>query len=279
MGGLKSFFKGSKATTTYDPYGTWNPEQIALGKSLGTNLNTLTSNVPSYTGDYTTPLTSEEQAVLSNQNRLNAMTEDWSSKFQPGYIDPEVDRIELANLNRAFYGDALNPGAKALAEEQFAGNGGYWGDARAKGIMGTYANTVTNPYNTWRSNALQNSYQNALNYATNRTNLNTANAQLQQVPRLITQYGLDKKYAEWIRGEESKRSYVDAALTFLNIGSKTATYTPAKQSGFQALAKSGILGVGGGVLADATSGNGEWTATEGSSQAAINAIMNAIMGG
>jgi len=250
-----------------------NSDQIPVSNQVGSFLSRdYSERIPEYTGDYSATLTPEEQSVLVQQSRLGALTSSWGDKFQPGYIDPEVDRTELANLNRAFYGDGLNPGAKALAEEQFAGTGGYWGDARAKGVMETYANTVTNPYNTWRSNALQNSYKNALDYSTIASETNKTNAALQQIPRLIQQYNLEKKYAEWLRTSPENAPYIDKALSFLGLGTNAATYQPASPS-FMGTALSS-LGSGLQVAALLQSMNKNNTNNDSSNNSALYNTLN-----
>jgi hypothetical protein len=247
-----SFFDtlfGTKGEYKTDPYGAFNPEQTALNKQLGPLLqSTLSNGAPTYTGNYTAPLTASEQEVLNNQNRLSNMVSGWSSSFQPGYINPETNATELSNLNSQFYGSGNSPGAKALAEEQFAGpSGSYWGSARAKGVLDTYNDTVTTPYQNWRSTALQNSYNNALAYSNNVSTLNTANEALQQVPRLIEQYGLDQQYKEWTRGQEANQKYINSALDFLNISSATSTYTPGKTGLLDTIVSSAMSGVGSSV--------------------------------
>lgn len=260
------FFKGSKATPGYytrDDYGAWNPEQKTLNKGLSGVLNTaMAGELPQYSGEFAAPLSEYEQQIQDNNARLNAMSGSWADKFQPGVIDPEVDKTEWDKYNKAFYGDGLQPGAKALAEEQFAGTGGYWGDARAKGVIDTYGRTVTDPYNQFRSNALQNSYTNALNYGKTMSDLNVAGAEIAGIPRGVAQMGLDKEYAEWIRTRPENKDYVDAALNFLQLSSVTNTYTPGtamKKSGFQQIA--GNLGWGTSAIADAVSGTGDYSNT------------------
>jgi hypothetical protein len=99
--------------------------------------------------------------------------------------------------------------------------------------MNTYQTTVSNPYNTWRGKALQDSYGNAISYMGGMQGLNAANIEAQAIPRTVKQLGLDKEYLEWTRGQTSKKEYIDQALNFLNIGSKTATYQRAGQTGLQ----------------------------------------------
>ncbi len=226
------WFKGSDAEI--DPYGQLNPEQRQVTQQIGPLLQAQLSKGPSYyTGRLVEPITGGEQTAIDQSSRLAAMTGDWSTRFQPGEINPEVNATELANLNRQFYGSELSPGAKALAEEQYAGTGGYWGGARANAVMGTYKDTVTNPYQNWRSTALQNSYQNALNYAQGQNIINQTNATIQSIPRVIKQYGLDKTYTDYTNANAAYAQQINQALNFLGIS--TATYTPAQPSEFAKL--------------------------------------------
>ena len=76
-------------------------------------------------------------------------------------------------------------------------------------------------------------------------------------PRVFQQAGLDRKYAEYIRGNEQKMANIDNALKFLGIS--TGTYTPGDQKGSERIMA--LLGMGGtlgaaGILAGAGGGAG-----------------------
>ncbi len=232
------FFSGKKPETITDPYGTWNPMQRVLGQSTSDYLNKLyTQGAPTYKGDYTSPFTAGEQDAIDRQSRLAAMGEGWSGQFQPGQVNPEVDANELRKYNQLFYGNGTDPGAKALAEEQYAGpGGGYWGGARANAVMNAYQNNVTNPYQNFRSTALQNSYQNALNYGQGMNTINQATATMQAVPRLIKQYGLDQQYKEWARAEGVPVAALDQAMKFLDISTITREDIPGEAGNWGMLA-------------------------------------------
>lgn len=265
-----------KGKYEYNPYGQLNPEQIAMTKQLGPEMQRKAmTGAPTYTGDYTADFTPGQQAVLGNQARLSAMSEGWQNQFQPGQINPEVDANEWRNYNQAFYGTGEGgyPGAKALAEEQYAGSGGYWGTPRAQAVTNAYTTNVMNPYQNWRSEALQKSYENALNYATNRSGVNQVTAAMEETPRAIKQYGLDQQYNEWVRGQNMSKEYVDQALSFLGLRTGSAEYKPAEQtttgkvlSGLGSMGSayfgnggtlSGFGGGGGGI----TGGSGGTTGT------------------
>jgi hypothetical protein len=174
-------------------------------------------------------MTAEEQNILNNQSRLNALDESWAPFYQPGYINPEIDQREWNDLNQKFFGNGIYPGAKALAEEQYAGSSGFWGTPRANAVLNEYNASVIDPYRSIRSDMLQKSYQNALDYAANRASLNTTGAQIQALPRLIKQYGLDQKYNEWVRGSTERQNMVDRAINFLGLSTVSQTTTPGDE--------------------------------------------------
>ena len=246
LSGLGSWFgsKGKTKTSFIDPY-----NNIAFGNELRGTIMDRVNNQSAYGGQYAAPMTADEQAAIDRQNRLAAMGEGWASHYQPGQINPEVDATEWQNLNRKFYGDGLDPGAKALAEEQFAGPGGYWGSARAKGVMDTYGRTVTDPYQQFRSGALQSSYNNALNYQTGQSATNLQAGQMSSLPRQIQQYGLDKQYTEWVRGREEMATYMKGALDFLSV-TKPAIQQETKTSPWAHV----LSGVGSGLSTAAMMG-------------------------
>lgn len=242
MSWFSDLFGGSKGG--YETKDLLDPTQRALFNKVGSYYsNALSSGgFPQYTGDYTAPMNEAETKAISNQGDLANMYAGWRNMFQPGQLNPEVEKTEYGNLQNQFYGSGNEPGAKALAEEQFAGTGGYWGDARAKGVMNTYADTVSDPYNTGRSTRLQNSYTNALNYGTTGTAINQANQTMQAVPRLIQQYGLDQAYKEFIRTRPESSENMSNALKFLDITSQYQQYNQGSNS------KWGALGTGVGTI-------------------------------
>jgi len=235
--GAGSYLGGIKKTKI-DPYGSLNPEQKALVQQIGPNLQNKIGANQRYSGNYTAEMSPEEQAILGNTSRLAAMNEDWASKYQPGYIDPEVDAAERKNLNDQFYGADGSLGVKDLVEEQYGGIGGYWGGERPRGVMNAYNATVTTPYQNWRSDALQKSYQNALDYSKGRMDLNTSAEAMLAIPREIKQYGLDKEYTDWVRAQEADQKYIDQALYFLGISTGTVSSKP--KYGVASAALSGI---------------------------------------
>ena len=229
MGGLF----GTKPQTIRDDYGTLNPEQKAMFKTLSPQITNLASTgAPLYTGEFNSPYTDVEQANLNRQTALASNVADWSSKFQPGQLNPEVESQEMKSLMDTYRGTTgIGPGIQDIIQEQYAGPGGagYWGNARANAVLGGLSEYVTNPYLQGRSNRLQNSYGNALNYASGATGVNQQTGAMAAVPRLIKDYGLDAKYNEWIRGQNTTQQYINDALSFMNLSTVTNTYVPGQK--------------------------------------------------
>lgn len=246
MSWLSDLFGGKKES--YQPRDLLDPQQRALYNAIGSYYNRAFANggFPQYTGDYAAPMNEAETKAISNQGDLANAYAGWRSKFTPGYIDPEIENATKTALNRSFYGYGSDPGAKALAEEQYAGPGGYWGGARAQGVMNAYDQGVTRPYDEWRAKALQDSYTNALNYATTGGNVNTVNQQLQSVPRLIEQYGLNQKYNEWIRTRPETSDNIRNALSFIDLTTTAQEYQPGENSNWGGLGS--IIGTGLGII-------------------------------
>lgn len=244
-------FGSKQGSYVKDPYGAWNAEQIGVNRNLSGVIDQNLSSGPNlYTGDFTADMSPEEQAAIGNQARLASMTGDWANYYQPGQVNQQVADNQLARYKKLFE-EEISP----LVNEAYAGNGsGYWGGARAGANVKALRDTVTDPYSNWYSDELSKSYDRALNYGGQASSINQANISAQAVPRLIKQYGLDQKYADWTRGETAKKSYVDAALNFLNLSSGTTTYTPGK-SGAGAGIGAGIGAVAGGAVAMALPGS------------------------
>ncbi len=245
---MANWFSGSPGSyTTRD---LLDPQQRALFNNIGSYYNAAFSGgkgFPQYKGDYTAPMNEAETKAIANQGDLANAYASWRSSFTPDYINPEVDANELRKYNENFYGTAGRPGVRALTDEAFAGNSGYWGVERAQADLNAYKDTVTDPYQNWRSTALQNSYANALNYATTGNVVNTTNQSLQQVPRLIQQYGLDQQYKEWVRTRPETAGNIDAALKFIDLTTTAQEYEPGSNSQWGTVGS--IIGGATGIVA------------------------------
>lgn len=170
----------SQATTfNRDNAARWldllDPQQRALYEQAGKQIAARQANpMAEYGPDWQKIMGASSAGALNYSSQMPS--------FQAGYINPAIDALEKTRLNRDFYGYGNDPGTMALAEEQFAGPGGYWGSARARGIMDTYNDTVTRPYDEWRQAALQQSYQNALMYANQAGNIYGQAQEMQGLP-------------------------------------------------------------------------------------------------
>lgn len=245
---MANWFSGSSGG--YKTVDLLNQQQKDLMQSIGSyygNAFAGGKGFPQYSGEYAAPMNESETQAIANQADLANAYASWRSSYTPGFINPEVDANELRKYNENFYGTAGRPGVRALTDEAFAGNSGYWGGARAQADLNAYKDTVTDPYQNWRSTALQNSYTNALNYAKTGSEVNTTNQSLQQVPRLIQQYGLDQAYKEWVRTRPESSGNIDAALKFIDLTTMAQEYEPGTNSQWGTLGS--ILGGAAGIVA------------------------------
>src|SRR3990172_5684403 len=87
---------GSKGGYERDPYGGWNPEQTGLGRWLGPWLQNYLSQGPErYKGDFTAPLTPQEEELQKQAGELGGMAQErWrdlmSGKFQEEYFESAI---------------------------------------------------------------------------------------------------------------------------------------------------------------------------------------------
>lgn len=203
----------------YDPYWAYTPEQKALHQQLGPYLTKALSNTQNgelnlYSGDYTAPLTQGEQDVISQNARMSALGEQGLTNLLKGEF-PE-----------SYYQDTIyNPALKQFQqdvqpqlEEQYAGNGGYWGSARAGAVAKGYQD-LGDTLAAKRAELAWNVQQNIPNAINAANALSTTGAAIQSTPRLIQQYGLDQEYKEWTRGNEANQKYIDQAINFMGLSS------------------------------------------------------------
>jgi hypothetical protein len=207
-----SFMSGKKAGYTIHDYGLWNPMQKQLG---GTTLeylnNILKGNVPKYTGDYTAPLTSGEQDMISRNARLSALAETGLQPLLKGEFPEDYYQQSIYKPMLKQYQEDIQP----LIEEEYAGQG-YWGSARANAVAKGYRDL----YDTLASKRAELGYQAMRDVPTaiNAANaLSTTEGNIQQIPRLIKQYGLDQQYKEFMRQQNVSQEAANQALKFLDI--------------------------------------------------------------
>lgn len=225
------FFKGSKPRVEIDPYGQWNPEQRAVGKQLGSNLRSyLTSGAPMYTGDFVAPLSADEQALVSNQARMNAITQPAFEELMSGKFPEEYFKSNIYDPMLKRYKEDIQP----LVEEQYAGPGGYWGSARAEAVRKGYRD-LTDTLTGERARLAEEARRLPLEAAPAYADYVQTAAGTLAIPTAVKQLGLDKEYAEWVRTRPENAEYLNAALNFLTLGSQRADYFPGSPSGLQQL--------------------------------------------
>jgi hypothetical protein len=289
MSFFSNLFGGSKASYERDEYGTLNPEQKLINKTLGNYLNSaIGKELPMYSNrwqDYTSELTPGEQEAINRNSRLTALGETGLQPLLKGEFPEEYYQSSIYNpLKKQFVEDVL-----PAIQENYAGTGGYWGSARADAVAKGYRDL----YDTLANKRAELAWNVQKNVP---TAINAANAltaqelQTQQVPRLIKQYGLDQLYNEWVRTRpENQTALLNSALQFMNISTVTERAVPAKSSNWGAIANiAGIalapftggasipIGtvVGGGIDAatSPTGQGGAWSAGTGALAGALGGL-------
>jgi hypothetical protein len=248
-GGLGGYLSGKKKGS-YDinPYGNLNPEQIATNKSLGTYFGGINNDMPSYGGQYTADLTPEEQNVLDQNARLSSLAEGGLSTMLSGEFPEDYYQNSIYKPMMKQYKEDVQPGI----EEAYAGQ--WSGTPRANAVAKGYRD-LTDTLAAKRADLAWQA-RNAVPEAVSAMNsMGTSSALIQAIPREIKQYGLDKQYSEWTRGQEAKQQYVNQALQFLGISTGTATYNPPEPSFWGSM----LSGISGGVLTGLGAGMGSST--------------------
>jgi len=236
---------GKKPSYTRDEYGTWNPMQRQLGQTTFDYLNNIVkTGSPLYGGDYTSPLTAGEQEAIDRNARISRLAEEGLSFGLKGEFPEEYYQSNVYKPAMKQWTEDVLPGL----EEQYAGSGGYWGSARAnavaKGLRDLYDKLVGSRADlAWQARNAVPSFVNAANA------LSQTEAQMQQIPRLIKQYGLDQKYNEWVRQQGANQQAINQALGFLDISTVTEKYNPGKAGNWGMLAN-----IAGLALAPVTGG-------------------------
>jgi len=268
-------FKGKASETITDPYGTWNPLQRTTGTSVSDYLNKIIKGgAPSYTGDYTAPLTGGESDAISRNARMSALGEQGLNPLLQGQFPEDYYQNYIRKPAMKEYTEDIAP----LIEEQYAGSGGYWGGARADAVGKGYRD-LTDKLVAERSNLGYQAMRDVPTAINAANALSQTEAAMQQTPRLIKQYGLDQQYKEWIRSQDYTQQALNQALNFLNISTVTREEIEGRPSLFQQVAGSGIFGIGGSIASDAMSKYPEYQATASSSQATMDAIMSMMGAG
>jgi hypothetical protein len=198
-----------------NPYGSLNPEQVALNKKLGSYFSSVV-DTPSetYPGQLTENISPEEQKIVDSSNRLAAMAETslgYDSKTFNQQFQSEVADPTYANFSR---------NAQPILEEALPTFSIARGKIVSDALSGISENLLT------QRNATRES---ALNRQMQLPDVMASYAKNAAIPRVLKQAGLDKSYLEWVRGNDSKASSINQMLNFLGIS--TGTYIPEGLTG------------------------------------------------
>lgn len=216
---------GKKGGYEVDPYGTLNPEQKSLLQALGPQLQSKIANGEDlYSGDFTAPLTQGESDIISRNSRLSALSDQRLADLISGQFDEQAFQDAVYKPLLKQYQEDILP----QMQEQYAGSGGYWGSARADAVRGQYQD-MQDTLAAERAKQLMANKQLSLQALTAAPGVASGNMAIQAVPRQISQYGLDQKYNDYVRTSNQNQQYVNQAMQFLNLSTKTSTYTPGKQ--------------------------------------------------
>lgn len=239
-GGLSSYFgsKGKKSRWEIDPYGAFTPEQRRMHQMFGPLISDRARNLSLYGKPMTAEYTAGEQANLERYRRLSALGEEGLSNLMRGEFPEEYFTQSVYNPMRKRFEEDIKP----LIEEQYAGPGGYWGSARA-GAVGKGYRDLIDTLASERVRLAHQARQMPLYAAPVAAGMAETGAQLEAVPRLVEGLGLQRQYADWVRGREDMKSYVDKALSFMDISGGTALYQPAETKWYHK-ALSDLFGMG-----------------------------------
>ncbi len=211
---------GLFSKTVVNPYGTLNPEQVALNKQLGPQLQ---SNIDSagaqYTGQLSAPISAGEQNVVDNSARMDAIANGTYSQI--GQYDP-------ASFNQQFDEQVANPTFDSYKrnvlpsiQEAVPGFSTARANVTARGLQ-----NVSDTLATQRFNAQTTAKQQAMDALSGASSYNTNALKLQAAPREIQQAGLDKAYTAFLDANKNKQTAIDQALNFLGISTGTVKQDP-----------------------------------------------------
>lgn len=249
LGGAAGFLGGSKGKKAeFNPYGALNPEQISMVKALGPQLtSSATAEAPRYGGQLTAEM-SPQEAAYYNTGRANLMS---------GTVDQMLQEAnDPVAFNNAFNQGMVNPTYQNFMQNELpALEEGYGAFTTARGNARAQAlNTLGNNLAIQRYQGQQAAKDRALSAIGQTPTIQN----YMVAPRVFQQAGLDRKYADYVQGNEIKQKNINNALSFLGIS--TGTFTPGQKdtrwSGMFSGALSGAMlggmmggGAGGGTSA------------------------------
>jgi len=213
-----------------DPYGTLNPEQIQVNKSLG---NTLLNNIDQgfqYGGNRNAAIDPGTQDVIANNARINAVAGKTYADLGD-YNDPKFNEqfnSEIADPQRSYF---MQNYERDIGQEIPYSNTG-----RANMISRGYGD-MQNQILQKRFEARESAKDRALNALTGSANYFQTSAGIQEIPRTIKQAGLDRDFESFIKGNEMKQNSINQALQFLGISTGSAIQEPTTFGNIMATAQ------------------------------------------
>lgn len=195
------------------PYGTLNPEQGALVKSLGPQLQKSASELSMYPGQLSAPISQGEMDVVGNSARLSAMANNTFNNLQydPTRFNQEFES-EIAAPTYSSYARNVLP----LLQEAVPGFSTARGNITRRALL-----DVNDQLLTARNTARTSAQKLALDAATQGGAYNTSALKIAAAPREITQAGLDRSYNDYLQANKTKQTSIDQALNFLGISTVT----------------------------------------------------------
>lgn len=238
------------STTKTNPYGTLNPEQVSLDKSLGPELQTRATGDYSqflYPGQLQAPIGAGEQDVVNNAARTNAIAGNTYNRigaYDPQAVNDQFDQYIQRPSQQNWMNDVapyLRENLNAFSSEQ--GN-----------VLARAALTNQNNLNQQRVGYQQQAQVNALNALSGASAYNKGALDIAAAPRLIQQAGLDKAYNNFIQANAQKRDSINQALQFLGISTGTTTQDPTLFGNYLSTMQS-AANIAGSVIPFASGGS------------------------
>jgi hypothetical protein len=214
---MASFFNQS---VKKDPYGTLNPEQVAVNKQLGPYFSQTLSDDPLQFGktssDYVAPIGVDEQDIINRSNRLSALGSqglEGLMSYDPQTFNTQFEEEVAQPTYSSFTRNVLPTLQESLPTFH-----------TAQGVQTNRAfQDVTDKLLTARNTARENALNRQLSAITSAPTTMSGFQQVASVPRIIQQAGLDKQYTDWARGQESKQNSIQRMLDFLGVSTGTIT--------------------------------------------------------
>jgi hypothetical protein len=252
MGFFDKFLPGSKTKEV----STLSPEQQRVQRLLGTTLeDRLGAGPQQFEGQLTAPITAGEESVLARNARLSALSEGTLS---------DLINIDPAALDARFRREVVTPTFETFRTETaplIQESLPTFSTARGRAIERATGN-LQNQLLQARFGATESARNRALQAIQSAQDLARTEAQIQSVPRVIEQAGLDRDFLNFTQANQQFSSDINSALGFLNIGTKAQISEPNTSArllgtllAFSSGGRSPLPGTdGGGTGAGAKSG-------------------------